>query len=340
MQETNALTQLLVKLTCVLKIGHLIGHRNLTLAPLFGASPAVDYLLGQDAIEDGLLTVKEVSDSGIVNVLLVENKAGKPVLLLDGEELVGAKQNRILNTTILIDARTTQKIPVSCVEQGRWRHASEKFSVGTYAPPEMRNRKCKRVSASYRECGQPLSDQGEVWQDVERVVSSMKAKTATRAMKDAFDQRAADLGGFVKALPYPDGARGVIAAVSGHFAAMDVLDKPETFQRVWNRLLGGYAVDAVRLREWDNKPFSEKSAQFILDSMAECRVSEFKAVGLGNELRFESNLMVGQALVADDMLIHLSIFPNASDSRNEQSEGRPIMPPSLRRRWRRPQGEE
>lgn len=76
----------------------------------------MDYVLAQDALEDGTLTVKEISDSGKVNKLIVQNKGDKRVLLLDGEELIGAKQNRILNTTILIEANVTQKIPISCVE--------------------------------------------------------------------------------------------------------------------------------------------------------------------------------------------------------------------------------
>ena len=52
--------------------------------------------------------------------LKVINKSEVMVLILDGEELVGAKQNRIVNTTILIPAKETVLIPVSCVEQGRW----------------------------------------------------------------------------------------------------------------------------------------------------------------------------------------------------------------------------
>jgi hypothetical protein len=40
--------------------------------------------------------------------------------LLDGEELIGAKQNRALNLTILAPAKQVIVIPVSCVEAGRW----------------------------------------------------------------------------------------------------------------------------------------------------------------------------------------------------------------------------
>jgi hypothetical protein len=43
-----------------------------------------------------------VSEGGSVPNLRVINKTPHHVLLFDGEELKGAKQNRILNTTILI----------------------------------------------------------------------------------------------------------------------------------------------------------------------------------------------------------------------------------------------
>ena len=59
--------------------------------------------------------------------LMVENKGDMRVLFIEGEELVGAKQNRILNTSILVPAKSKTKIPVSCVERGRWRYHSPMF---------------------------------------------------------------------------------------------------------------------------------------------------------------------------------------------------------------------
>ena len=55
--------------------------------------------------------------------------APSPVLLVDGEELIGAKQNRVLNLSILIPAKQRCVIPICCVEAGRWRAASREFSI-------------------------------------------------------------------------------------------------------------------------------------------------------------------------------------------------------------------
>ena len=63
--------------------------------------------------------------------------------MLDGEELIGAKQNRILNTTVLVAAHTEVTIPVSCVEQGRWGYRGRQFRPGDArsTPPSARGRR-------------------------------------------------------------------------------------------------------------------------------------------------------------------------------------------------------
>ncbi len=57
----------------------------------------IHYLLLEEALEQGNFEIGEISDSGSVNTIAVNNMTGEPVLILDGEELVGAKQNRMIN---------------------------------------------------------------------------------------------------------------------------------------------------------------------------------------------------------------------------------------------------
>ncbi len=55
MEKPSELTQLLVSLSKLLEVGRPIGHRNLTLVPLFGQSAPLEYTLAADAIADGTL---------------------------------------------------------------------------------------------------------------------------------------------------------------------------------------------------------------------------------------------------------------------------------------------
>src|SRR5258706_16469161 len=94
---------------------------NLTMFPLLTLqSGEPNYQTLDEALANRAARIKEVSESGSVPQLMLFNDGAVPVLLLDGEELIGAKQNRILNLTILAPARTALPIPVSCVESGRW----------------------------------------------------------------------------------------------------------------------------------------------------------------------------------------------------------------------------
>jgi hypothetical protein len=80
------------------------------------------------------------------------NDGVRPVLLLDGEEVIGAKQNRIINLTVLVAAGTTVQLPVSCVEQGRWSMQSLRFAeAGRTMFASGRARKMRDVTASLRQ---------------------------------------------------------------------------------------------------------------------------------------------------------------------------------------------
>ena len=102
-----------------IKAGSFQGYLNLVVAPLLAKKEkGLEYLTMTEALEGDLLEVTEISEGGSVPNLRVSNKSVTDnILLLDGEELQGAKQNRALNTTILAGASTEIVVPVSCTER-------------------------------------------------------------------------------------------------------------------------------------------------------------------------------------------------------------------------------
>lgn len=312
-----------------------VGHSNLTLVPLSGPRAGrVEYILSSEAIEAGVLTITEVSEDGSVPELLAVNEGAQLVLLLDGEELVGAKQNRIMNTSVLLRPGSRTRIPVSCVEQGRWRQTTRQFASGGYSPTVLRQRKSKNVTRQLRETGQARSDQGDVWDSVEESMVSLGASSPTMAMSDAVRQRREAFEPYVSALEYPRGARGVMAAVNGKFAAADVFDRPETLECIWPRLITGYAMDAAAFKSAGrgkaSRSFTARGARALLEHVGEIDCDVCPSVGVGKDWRFEADDVVGQGLVAKRACVHLSVFPNDdSDSNNRRSSR--IVPPSRRR---------
>src|SRR5262249_6617123 len=138
------------------------------------AGNGLDYTTLDEAIAAGTLEVTEISDGGSVPTLKVSNRADSRVFLMAGEQLVGAKQNRVLNASILVEARTELPIPVSCVEAGRWAYRSPKFSSGgTTSHSFLRAKMSKQVTTSYRLHGACDSNQGEVWREVDRKLGKM-----------------------------------------------------------------------------------------------------------------------------------------------------------------------
>ncbi|HOQ05983.1 MAG TPA: hypothetical protein PKY88_12310 [Anaerohalosphaeraceae bacterium] len=327
MSEEVRGVQILAELSETIQTRPPLTYWNLTLVPLVGLNGSVSYLLASEALEQGLLTVQEVSTAGQVNTLRVKNKSPHRILLLDGEELVGAKQNRILNTTILLEAQSVQDIPVSCVEQGRWHHCRPDFISGGLSFPKLRASKTRRVTESLCSIGQPLADQGEIWDEVEHALHAFKLHSPTKAMKDVYDRQKDNWEDFTKALAYPEGACGVAASVGGRMLILDVFDKPDTLKKIWPRLTAAYALEALQQKNEPEKSFDEKNARFFLDGLKRCQTHLFKSVGLGEELRFQSDELFGQALWFEQSVIHLALFPN--DGR-EHGQGR-MMPPAFRR---------
>lgn len=174
------------------------------------------WLTLDEAIAAGTLEVTEVTEGGSVSILRVVNKGERAVFLLDGEELAGAKQNRILNTSVLIAAGQTITMPVSCVEQGRWAYRSRAFTSAKrslYA--SVRRKKAAQVHESLRMKRGHTADQGRIWADLEAQAEAHGIQSPTCAMSDVFESRGVDLEAYARALPPEPGQVGGRSSTSG-----------------------------------------------------------------------------------------------------------------------------
>ena len=176
------------------------------------------------------VVITEISQSGSVPELQVENKLDVGVFLMDGQELVGAKQNRILNTDVLVPARATLKIPVSCVEQGRWRRVSPSFSSGRSASHRTTSAKLSRVHQNLKSDGRHDANQGAVWNEVAQSLEASGTSSPTGALSDAYAKRETDLRELRTSLQLPTEAVGVAVFHGGKFQGLDLFDRHSTLQ--------------------------------------------------------------------------------------------------------------
>ncbi len=153
-------------------------HRGIAVVPLFPRrDPGAAYTTLEPALRRGL-RITETSAAGSVPELVVTNPLAEWVLLYDGEELVGAKQNRILNLTVLVAAESVTPIPVSCVEAGRWNRRSQAFAAARHmAGPQLRLRKARALGADALARGR---GQHEVWQAVAEQADRRERRLADR----------------------------------------------------------------------------------------------------------------------------------------------------------------
>ena len=306
------------------RVGPSISRKNLTIFPLFTQdeiTPAT-YLPVGAAIRTGAGKVTEISEGGSVPKLAIENLGVIPVLILDGEELIGARQNRIANLTILAPGMKTIPIPVSCVERGRWGYQS---GVGNSArefsesPDVMfhqaRAQKMKDVTRSLADFGTRMSDQGGVWNAIGIISNKLGYISPTHAIRDVYENQKNHIDDYLKGIEPQKGQIGAIFAINGCAAGVELFDSAETLATYLPKIVRSYALDALA-NQTAVSGADESEAEQLLDSILELDAQSFPAVGLGEDLRIESADICGGALVHDGRVVHLAAFNTAAPRPN------------------------
>ena len=270
-----------------------------------GATAAPAYLTGPEADRLGVLRVSETPGGATVPELMIHNTGALPLLLIEGETLVGAKQNRTLDASVLVPAGSVAPILVSCVEAGRWGAPRTSARSSRHAPTDLR-----RVKSRMRSMPERLAaKQTEVWDRIARYQADFGVASATHALEDVVESRAADVSSLVAGLRPSAEQRGVAIVIGGVARGIDAFDKPETLASYWDALTAGYALDAVAsVATPDTAAPAPATIQALLHRARDAARTEHPTAGLGTTTTFAGDGVVGSELCWNGALVHISAF--------------------------------
>ena len=294
------------------QFGEVQTYKSIAIVPLIAPADGIfQYRTLGEALATWDIAITEVSAAGSVPELMVVNRANKPVLLIDGEELAGAKQNRVLNTSILLKEVSETKIPVSCTEQGRWSYASKAFSEsGNVMAYKSRSKKTRSVQCSLEASGAYHSDQGEVWDGIAELQAKAGAPSPTSAMSDVYKAREDDLRQCDEIFkPLPNQV-GLLAIIDGRPVGVDMVSLTAAYAKLHPKLVRSYTLEG--LLDPKAKPAAPDaiaaSAQTFLAEIAAAEERQFPSLGHGTDHRYKGKALAGTALVHENEVIHAAFF--------------------------------
>ena len=335
-------------------------YEDMVLFPIRSKlNPGPDYITLSEALGQEVLEVSEVSEGGSVPELKATNKGQKPTLMIDGEELKGAKQNRVLNTTIMVAPGTTVVIPVSCVEAHRWHGDTLSMGKSDHVMAHgIRTKKMEQVHHNLEKNRSFRANQEEIWADIDIMAYRLHVESPTSAMSDIYEARAKDLEDYLKGFSLVEGQKGLLVFISGQPLGLEFISREEAFSRLYQKLLKSYVLEAVSLKyeqlmkqkmkegaakENKNKseakkrktkaiPGVEKALACVEEALS-AREKRYPSIGMGYSCRYLGSKVVGAALEVDGSVPHLAFFAKNGVGYKNKSEDENYPRLRLRRNY-------
>lgn len=275
--------------------GAAASHHNLFFDP--------GYLSLDESMQRGLLRVSE-KPAAVVPGLEVENVGERPVLILAGEILVGGKQNRILQSDVLLPGHSGRRdVSAFCVEHGRWTPGEKEFRAsGAMAPAPVRQ------SAA----GKTAEAQSDVWRSIASFgrAAAPGAASTTQSLHDVLKDpkvaaesavRASGLRGSL-----PGGTVGMIAVANGTIYSVDLFSSTVLFGKYVEKLTRAAVTGAPEPGYY--KGITNPDIEGFLRAARGANASYSGTAGLGTRVELEGSGVHGEALVVELRIVHTALF--------------------------------
>ena len=302
-----------------LSIGWPITRLGVSFFPVYLAANQLPAITTGEASR---LEVDEL-DEPSVQALRVRNPGDKPVLVVEGEHFLGNKQNRSVNVTVLVPSLGNLKIPVSCLERGRWGRPQASRRDDAFTAARVRAQKNEGISRS----GSREGDQDAVWGEVDAMLSreSVQSPTAAAAdVKRASHRRKPSRDAAVRDLvdrgPLP-GQCGIVVVHGSWVTSMDLFGAPHLLAAHWGALIRSHLLESPAAK-------GNPSATRVLDIVrrfAFAPARQAPGVGLGVEHRVSDDRLTGHALTLNGAMVHAAFFTKGKQKKTRTESAQVVQ---------------
>ena len=283
---------------------------ELTLVPLLHVRvPEEPDTLIEEAIFQGEFQIVE-QGGGAVQQVIAHNRGEVDVLVLEGDTLIGCKQNRMVAWSVLVGARTAVPVSVGCMERGRWSHGGPGFSPGAMpVDPHIRRRSKRETSASVANLAGPRLDQSRAWQDVDGKLREWHVSSDTDDYHTGLLARLEETRAKLRHLKPAVAQVGVIALHNDRLLGFEAVAHPKTWAVLARRALPAYALGAQSARtdpEFRHVPAA--SPTDWLGAVAKASREARLARGKGYDVVISGKGINGSCLWHEGSARHIAVF--------------------------------
>jgi len=249
-----------------------------------------------EALPTGRASFQELAPPEVDRVVF-DNGGEAPVFMLDGEEITGALQNRIITASLICAPRSREEIDVVCVEENRWDEIGD-FQTGEYSYPGIRS-----ILAQSR--NREIDVQQAIWREVDRKITVTKTRSQTSSMHDIFVNLRDEVDRYLEGFESLNhGTVGFVAVCGDRILGADLFGNAALYRKLERKLIRGYALDAIEFRTPAKK--NPAASDFLTALTKILKPGTTRNLNISLKGRGIS----GQALFRGGDLVHVSAFPN------------------------------
>ena len=292
-----------------IEVGERFFIRNLVVYPLvYKGDNGLDPMLSlEESINKGFLELEDIYG---VNSIGVSNRGDLSVLMIEGESLVGARQDRILNSTAILEPEVETVLPVSCIEQNRWTGDRSFSSSIALAFPSLRSILRSSVSQNLKTKKKREANQEAIWNEVKKTLTITKTKSMTLSMHDAYNSLKDEIERYLEERGELYNIYGYMTFVQDRFVSLDVFSSYDLLKKYERKLFESYAIQGILSRYGLQDIKKTNLSPDNISELDSLKYENYFGVSSGKELRYTGNdILVEVSLDKEERFVYASVLP-------------------------------